>query len=95
MAYVYPFKSAGELLILLVWEKGHPIGNLDPNIWCQDICGAKIKYSEHGNTNSEYGWEIDHIVPTAKGGATEEDNFQPLHWENNRKKGDNHPWDCP
>jgi 5-methylcytosine-specific restriction endonuclease McrA len=48
----------------------------------------------HGNTESEHGWEIDHIYPTALGGQTELDNLQPLNWQNNRAKGDTYPWRC-
>jgi rubrerythrin len=33
--------------------------------------------------------EIDHIVPVAKGGYTEEDNLQTLCWKCNRHKSDN------
>lgn len=33
--------------------------------------------------------EIDHIIPVAKGGLTEEDNLQTLCWKCNRHKSDN------
>jgi len=52
------------------------------------------KYSDHGNTEAKYGWEIDHIKPLAMGGLDNIDNLQPLQWENNRKKGDTYPWNC-
>ncbi|MCB9358266.1 MAG: HNH endonuclease [Calditrichaeota bacterium] len=59
-----------------------------------DSCGAKIRRECYGMTN-EYGWEIDHILPVAEGGTDVLSNLQPLHWENNRHKGDCYPrWPC-
>lgn len=97
MSYVYPFQSVGEETKRAVWNKGREIPDYDPDVWRWDICGKPIKYAHHGNTNSEHGWEIDHIHPTALSGDTTLDNLQPLQWENNRSKGDNHPssWSCP
>lgn len=78
-----------------VWQKATIVLNYDPNIWRKDRCGAWIKRSEHGNTNSEFGWEIDHDFPKSRGGGDEYTNLQPLQWENNRHKGDNYPsWSC-
>jgi len=43
----------------------------------------------------QWGWEIDHIIPLAKGGSDALSNLQPLMWENNRQKSDNYPnWRC-
>jgi len=101
MSYQYPFVGADVNLIDSVWAKGNPInpdskGNsYDPNIWRWDICGKVMKYSEHGDRNSEHGWEIDHSVPTARGGGNELSNLQPLNWKMNAAKSDNHPWRCP
>jgi len=94
MAYQYPFKDTDEATKAIVWQKGRTIPNFDANTWRHDICGAVMKYSDHGNTNSQYGWEIDHIKPMALGGPNVFDNLQPLQWENNRKKGDTFPWYC-
>ena len=100
MSYNYPFKTAEEKTKLSVWAKGEIIPDKDENHWSPekwryDICGNPIKYSEHGNTDSKHGWEIDHIKPSAEGGKDTLDNLQPLQWETNRTKGDNYPWSCP
>lgn len=100
MNYSYPFKTTDEQTKLAIWIKGRPVPDKDGQSWDAkewryDICGKPMKYSEHGNTNSNVGWEIDHIKPTAKGGPNTLDNLQPLQWENNRTKGDTYPWSCP
>ncbi|HVG34540.1 MAG TPA: HNH endonuclease domain-containing protein [Pyrinomonadaceae bacterium] len=92
--YAYPFKNAGELTKLMVWQKGTPIDDFDASVWRRDMCGNVMRYSDHGDTNSAYGWEIDHIYPQARGGSDALTNLQPLYWENNRKKGDTSPWYC-
>jgi 5-methylcytosine-specific restriction endonuclease McrA len=98
MPYKYPFSTTDEQTKKAVWQKGKTINEngtqYDPNIWRRDTCGRAMKYSDHGDTASKYGWEIDHIKPEAKGGKTSLDNLQPLYWENNRKKGDTYPWSC-
>lgn len=83
-----------ENLKLAVWRKGRVIAGYDPSVWRQDICGHAMKYQDHDNTNSKFGWEIDHIKPVAKGGTDDLTNLQPLYWKNNRRKGDTYPWRC-
>lgn len=100
MTYNYPFKTTDEQTKRIVFDKGRIVPDKNGQHWSSDewrydICGKPIKYSEHGNTNSDVGWEIDHIKPTAKGGPNTFDNLQPLQWENNRKKSDTYPWSCP
>jgi len=100
MAYNYPFKTTDEKTKLAVWAKGTPIPNqggtrFDPKMFRFDICGIPIKYDDHGDVNSKYGWEIDHKIPSSKGGQDTLDNLQPLQWKSNRDKGDIYPWQCP
>jgi hypothetical protein len=81
-----------ECTIEAVWQKGRPAPaypgfSLDP-------CNAYMKRDLYGKTE-RFGWEIDHIVPVAKGGTDDLANLQPLMWENNRSKGDSFPnWTC-
>jgi 5-methylcytosine-specific restriction endonuclease McrA len=69
-----------------VWKKGHTVQNFDASKYRKDDAGAWIKYDEYGNTNSIYGWEIDHITSTDNGGADTLSNVRPLQWQNNRAK---------
>lgn len=77
-----------------VWDKTAPIPGQKSATRGYDICGHQIEYGAHGDTNSQYGWEIDHIKPVSKGGIDHIDNLQPLYWETNRDKADIEPWSC-
>ncbi len=94
-AYRYPFKEVNAADKLTIWRKGREIPDFDSNLWRYDVCGNPMKFTEHGNTQSKYGWEIDHMYPSARGGTTTIQNLQPLQWENNIAKADTYPWYCP
>lgn len=71
-----------------VCGKGKIAGTNDPNVWRLDECGAWMHYPSHGNRNSQYGWEIDHIKPSSQGGSDDVSNLRPLQWQNNASKND-------
>ena len=77
-----------EEKIQKVWEKGEIVSGNDPERWRRDECKAWIGRKEHGDRNSDYGWEIDHIVPESEGGTDDLYNLRPLQWENNVATGD-------
>jgi hypothetical protein len=80
--------SFNDLEIATVWSKALGIPGQDMRLWRQDQCGAYMYRDHYSNTNSKWGWEIDHIQPVAHRGTDDLSNLQALHWQNNRRKGD-------
>ena len=69
------------------WEKADTIRGRNPDVWRRDEDGNTIRWGSYG-TMGEYGWEIDHRNPVAKGGTDSPRNLRALHWQENREKGD-------
>ncbi len=77
-----------QFKIINVWQKAKIVLGQDPAMYRKDACGAWIQFSQYGNRNSDYGWEVDHIIPVAMNGSDDLRNLRPLHWKNNAAKAD-------
>lgn len=74
-----------------VWNKAKTIQNMDSTMWRKDPIDALIRWDNFGDTSSDFGWEIDHKKPLAKGGSNNLANLEALQWKNNLIKGDDYP----
>lgn len=74
---------------LLIWEKAAKIPGREYECaeWRQDEFGNTICYSQYGDRNAPYGWEIDHALPNALGGLDTIANKRPLHCRANAGLG--------
>ena len=72
-----------------IWQKGKEICGADPNLWRNDEFDLPMCRDEYGNRNSEFGWEVDHILPVSMGGSDELTNLRPLNWYSNASRSNN------
>ena len=45
------------------WNRATVVDGYDKDRYRKDACGAWILRNKYGDTDSLYGWEVDHIVP--------------------------------
>ncbi|MBQ9286691.1 MAG: hypothetical protein IJ209_10500 [Bacteroidaceae bacterium] len=82
-----------------VWNRASTVEGYDKNRFRKDACGAWIIREKYGDTDSMYGWVIDHVVPQSilveKGFQKEmidnPQNLRALQHENNASKNDDYP----
>jgi hypothetical protein len=80
-----------EEQIEIAWNHAKIVEGYDAGLFRKDAAGAWIAHGEYGNRDSKYGWEIDHIYPSALGGDENTENLRAMQWENNVSKGDDYP----
>lgn len=56
-----------------------------------DFSGRVIAKGAYGDRNSEFGWNVDHILPQSKGGTTADHNLVCCHILTNDEKADRFP----
>lgn len=78
-------------IIEKVWEAGLIIEGVSKDLIRKDACGAFIMKDHYGNHSSDFGWEIDLIVPEIIGGDASLENLRPLQWQNHDSKGNDYP----
>lgn len=56
-----------------------------------DFAGRMMAKGAYNDRNSEYGWNVDHILPQSKGGVTADHNLVCCHILTNDEKADKFP----
>lgn len=56
-----------------------------------DFAGRTIAKGAYNDRNSEFGWNVDHILPQSKGGVTADYNLVCCHIKTNDEKADKFP----
>ena len=57
----------------------------------RDFTGRMMAKGAYNDRNSEYGWNVDHILPQSKGGVTADHNLVCCHILTNDEKADKFP----
>lgn len=56
-----------------------------------DYAGREIRKGAYNDRNSQYGWNVDHILPVSKGGKTADHNLICCHILTNDEKANSFP----
>lgn len=81
------------------WNHASAVEGYDHSRFRKDACGAWIIRDKYGDTDSLYGWVIDHVVPRSllqEKGISEPMidnslNLRALQHENNESKSNDYP----
>lgn len=81
------------------WNRATVVEGYDKSRYRKDACGAWIIRNKYGDTDSLYGWQVDHVVPQSllrDKGFSESMidnnlNLRALQHENNASKNDDYP----
>mgnify|MGYP001060893780 CR=1 FL=1 len=57
----------------------------------KDFAGREIAKGAYGDRNSQYGWNVDHILPQSKGGTTADHNLVCCNIKTNDEKANKFP----
>ena len=93
------YMAFSEQQIQDTWNRASAVEGYDPNRFRKDACGAWIIRDKYGDSDSLYGWVIDHVVPRSllrARGVCEQmidnpQNLRALQHENNDSKKDDYP----
>lgn len=69
-----------------LWNK-----SFGKEIKVKDFTGRTIAKGAYNDRNSEFGWNVDHILPQSKGGVTADHNLICCHILTNDEKADRFP----
>ena len=85
----YPYQNANEELKKRVWEKAEIIENVHPDHIRSDPFGMAICYSEHGNRNSDLGWEMVQLIGSKPVDGNDMTKLVPVNWRMNHREQQN------
>ena len=91
--------AISETDIQNAWNRATSVEGYDAARYRKDACGAWIIRNKYGDTDSLYGWVVDHIIPQSllrEKGISESMidnslNLRALQHENNASKSDDYP----